>query len=191
MQQIFLVCFWIFTLSLSGQQISGYFTVHDGDTLGGYHTDLNINDGVFTTYALMECPHGHELLNFKEYRQGYTERWYTLVTGQYHNGERAGEWYVCRGLPKCNQEFYLWCKTITYRGDTLEVLDFPFFNTMTTDSTYIRGKYLKFDDDAVPNWECFKKRCKVWREGERDTVDISLTKLDMTITLYDWDNLFK
>ena len=190
MRLVSLLCFWLLTLALSGQGVMRYVTVHEGDTLSGFYTDLQITDGGFTSHAIVACRDGFQLTGPSESRSTYKKVWQTVVSGCFYKGEPAGEWLIHTGTPGCEGRGSLDWKRIDYLGDSLEVSNYHSIHTMTTDSTYIRGHMIGYGID-YPRWECRDRQCKVWYQGKKDTVQVPFDKVLMTIDTHEWKDLFR
>ena len=183
--------FLLFVMPAMAQKEPVYFTVTEGDTLPGHYTQLELTNGEFTTYAVLECPKERGLRYPDRKEPKADPYWDIEVRGEYENGKPSGAWVFYLWPPSCEGGSSLYWKRVEYlNADSLRISTWNAQYTMTADSSYIRGREITWSRD-YPEWECLNFRCSVWQNGGRDTVMISFNEVLMVLETQEWRALFR
>jgi hypothetical protein len=181
--------FILFTCSVSSQEITAgkYYFVLEGDTIEGFYTDFEIENGKFEQYKVIECPRNRYLVGFATAAHERELSWSQMVKGAYKNFKPTGEWHQWLGSPDCEcGGGFSWKRTTYLKGDSIQLNYWNYQITMNSDSSYIKGESFE-GYHSSKEWECIEDDCRIWLRSGSDTLEYSFIEILMRLDTY-WLN---
>jgi hypothetical protein len=159
-----------------------YYFILEDDTIEGFYSDFEIENGKFEQYKVIECQ--------KEILQAHlTTRlpklhnsklvWRQIISGEYKDYQPSGEWFQSSQNTDCEGFGGFFSKRTTYlEGDSIQLNYWNYEFVVTSDSSYIKGK--TFDGyHFSTTWECVDNKCKIWLKSGSDTLEYSFIEILM------------
>ncbi|MFT6996682.1 MAG: hypothetical protein ACJAQ4_000423 [Cryomorphaceae bacterium] len=171
----------LFTCSVFAQEITAekYYFILEGDTIEGFYSDFEIENGKFEQYKVIECPKDRYLVGLVTAAHERELSWSQVLRGELKNFKPSGEWHQWLGSPDCEcGGGFSWKSTTYLEGDSIQLNYWNYEVVMTSDSSYIKGE--TFDGYYFSKkWECIDNSCKIWLKSGSDTLECSYIEILM------------
>lgn len=187
--KVILLILLFLPIQLVAQEIvvDNYYFILEEDTIEGFYSDFEIENGKFVQYKVINCQHATYRMGLYATAPDNELTWRQVLRGEFNNFKPSGEWHQRLGPPDCDGNgAFSWKRTTYLKGDSIQLNYWNYQIIMTSDSSYLKGQSFE-GYHSSKEWECMDYDCQIWLRSGSDTLNYSFVEIQMHLDTY-WIN---